>query len=122
MTSCAKRWSPGKVTGIQSAHVICVDGVPWHVRDVRKRLHPGGAADAESLTCDLPDDDDECYMTVLLAYRWCCIQAATDGSRTPVRVVRQRAQEDLGKRAGTDCKECSQYPPPPPILDGVARS
>ena len=44
--SCTKKWSPGRVTGIQSAHVICVDGLPRHVRDVSRRLHQGGVADA----------------------------------------------------------------------------
>lgn len=39
--SCTKRWSLGRVTEIQSKHVICVDGMPRHVRDVRKRRGPG---------------------------------------------------------------------------------
>ena len=56
--SCTKKWSPGRVTGIQSAHVICVDGMPRHVRDVRKRLQQGGAADVESLSAELPDGDE----------------------------------------------------------------
>ena len=48
-----KKWSPGRVTDIQSAHVISVDGVPRHVRVVHKRQHSGCAADAEKLSSDL---------------------------------------------------------------------
>ena len=57
MPSCTKKWSPGRVTGIQSAHVICLDGVPRHVRDVHKRLR--------SLSEELPDGE-KCSMTVLI--------------------------------------------------------
>jgi len=34
---CTKKWSLGKITEVQSTHVVCVDGMPRHVRDVRKR-------------------------------------------------------------------------------------
>ena len=34
--SCTKRWTRGRVSKVQSTHVICVDGMPRHVRDVRK--------------------------------------------------------------------------------------
>ena len=38
--SCAKAWAPGRVTVIPSRHTVCVDGMPRHVRDVRKRRRP----------------------------------------------------------------------------------
>ena len=38
--SCVKQWMPGKVTRIVSKHTVCVDGMPRHVRDIRKQ-HSG---------------------------------------------------------------------------------
>ena len=35
--SCTKHWALGRVTKVQSEHVVCVDNMPRHVRDVRKR-------------------------------------------------------------------------------------
>ena len=35
--SCVKQWMPGKVTRIVSKHTVCVDGMPRHVRDIRKQ-------------------------------------------------------------------------------------
>ncbi|KAF6023195.1 hypothetical protein EB796_018494 [Bugula neritina] len=37
--SCTKQWALGEVTGVISRHTVCVNGVPRHVRDVRKRRH-----------------------------------------------------------------------------------
>ena len=39
--SCTRQWSLGKLTGIVSKHVVCVDGMPRHVRDVRRRRYAG---------------------------------------------------------------------------------
>ena len=36
---CTKQWTPGKVTKIISKHTVDVNGVPRHVRDVRRRPH-----------------------------------------------------------------------------------
>ena len=33
--SCTARWSRGRVTKVVSEHVVCVDGMPRHVRDIR---------------------------------------------------------------------------------------
>ncbi|XP_067944891.1 uncharacterized protein [Watersipora subatra] len=35
--SCTRQWAPGVITGVISKHNVCVDGMPRHVRDVRKR-------------------------------------------------------------------------------------
>ncbi|XP_067949793.1 uncharacterized protein [Watersipora subatra] len=35
--SCTRQWAPGVITGVVSKHNVCVDGMPRHVRDVRKR-------------------------------------------------------------------------------------
>lgn len=35
--SCTKQWASGRVTAVQSKQVVCIDGMPRHVRDVRKR-------------------------------------------------------------------------------------
>ena len=35
--SCTKQWMPGKVNRIVSKHTVCVDGMPRHVRDIRKQ-------------------------------------------------------------------------------------
>ena len=38
--SCTKPWAPGRVTAIQSKHTICIDGMPRHVHEVRRRRGP----------------------------------------------------------------------------------
>ena len=43
--SCTKQWMLGSVTGVISGHVIAVDGMPRHVRDVRKRVQSDAAWD-----------------------------------------------------------------------------
>ncbi|XP_067930843.1 uncharacterized protein [Watersipora subatra] len=35
--SCTRQRAPGVITGVISKHNVCVDGMPRHVRDVRKR-------------------------------------------------------------------------------------
>ncbi|XP_067940572.1 uncharacterized protein [Watersipora subatra] len=35
--SCTRQWAPGVITGVFSKHNMCVNGMPRHVRDVRKR-------------------------------------------------------------------------------------
>ena len=35
---CTKQWMPGKVSRLVSKHTVCVDGMPRHVRDIRKLL------------------------------------------------------------------------------------
>ena len=35
--TCTKQWAPGVVTGVVSRHTVCVDGMPRHVKDIRKR-------------------------------------------------------------------------------------
>ena len=35
--SCTKQWMPDKVTRIMSKHTVCVDGMPKHVRDIRRQ-------------------------------------------------------------------------------------
>lgn len=64
LPSCTKKWALGRVTGVQSTHVVCVDGMPRHVRDVRKRRvhdenlsHRAGIAESDSAS----DSDDEPY-------------------------------------------------------------
>ena len=42
--SCTKQWTLGEVTRVPSTHVVCVDGMPRHVRDVRKRRYGSGHA------------------------------------------------------------------------------
>jgi len=37
--SCTKRWALGQITGIASKHRVCVNGVPQHMRNVRKRRY-----------------------------------------------------------------------------------
>lgn len=37
VNSCTKQWSPARITGLVSAHVVNVDGMPRHIRDVRLR-------------------------------------------------------------------------------------
>ena len=37
--SCTKPWAAGRVTKVVSKHTVCVDGMPRHVRDVRKRRY-----------------------------------------------------------------------------------
>ena len=51
--SCTKHWTLGSVTKVQSRHVICVDGMPRHVRDVRRRRR-GSEEEPEDIT-----DEDE---------------------------------------------------------------
>ena len=46
--SCTKRWTAGEVTSIVSPHTICINGMPRHIRDIRRRR-----GDAEST-----DDED----------------------------------------------------------------
>jgi len=41
VASCTKQWALGEVTRVVSKHVVCVDGMPKHVRDVRKRRYGG---------------------------------------------------------------------------------
>jgi transposase InsO family protein len=45
--SCTKQWALGEVTRVVSKHTVCVDRVPRHVRDLRKRRY--GRREAE---CD----------------------------------------------------------------------
>lgn len=51
--SCTTKWRSGRVTGTQSKHVVLVDGMPRHVRDIRKRR-------GRLVDCDrsATDDDD----------------------------------------------------------------
>ena len=35
--SCTEQWMPGKVTRIVSKHTVCMDGMPGHVRDIRRQ-------------------------------------------------------------------------------------
>ena len=37
MPSCTKEWAPGTVTRVFSQHVVEVDGMPRHVREIRLR-------------------------------------------------------------------------------------
>ena len=39
MTSCTKQWTLGVVTSVESTHTVCIDGMPRHVRDIRKRRY-----------------------------------------------------------------------------------
>ena len=55
--SCIKKWSRGRVTGLQSTHVICVDGMPRHVRDVRKAHSQINGTDLAE-DCSSADDYD----------------------------------------------------------------
>lgn len=38
LPSCTKQWTTGKVTDVVSKHVVCIDGMPRHVRDIRRRV------------------------------------------------------------------------------------
>ena len=44
--SCTRQWTPGEVTKIVSKHTVDINGVPRHVRNVRKRCH-GRTADVD---------------------------------------------------------------------------
>ena len=46
--SCTKQWALGIVTGVVSRYVVNVDGMPRHVRDVRKRVRPDANGGWES--------------------------------------------------------------------------
>ncbi|KAG1684000.1 hypothetical protein GQR58_009596 [Nymphon striatum] len=37
--SCTKQWSLGMVSGVMSKYVVRVDGMPRHVKDIRKRRY-----------------------------------------------------------------------------------
>lgn len=76
--SCTKQWAPGRITGVQSTHVVLVDGMPRHVRDVRKRRgqRPGAPATPEEA-----DSDFEAY-DCAESSRGAC--EATDHEQRPV--------------------------------------
>ena len=54
--SCTRQWALGKVTRVVSTHVVDVDGMPRHVRDVRSRRYGGsrgeGRDQAGVMRCD----------------------------------------------------------------------
>ena len=50
--SCTKQWMPGKVTRIVSKHTVCVDGMPRHVRDIRKQCSGVGRGSHGHLQAD----------------------------------------------------------------------
>ena len=43
---------PGKVTRIMSKHTVCVDGMPKHVRDIRKQCSGVGRSSDGCLRAD----------------------------------------------------------------------
>ena len=47
--SCTRQWTLGVITRVVSKHVVCVDGMPRHVRDVRKRRGAGQQHEVELL-------------------------------------------------------------------------
>ena len=85
--SCTKRWASGRVTEVQSTHVICVDGMPRHVRDVRK--HRGRDEDSS----DQAEGD-----------------SASDGDSWPDDCL-----EDVG-RASNDQEQQGVRKEPPPVV------
>jgi ribonuclease HI len=52
MPSCTEQWSRGRVTRIVSDHVVEVDGMPRHVRDLRKRVAARNVMDENGLDLD----------------------------------------------------------------------
>ena len=62
---CTAVSKPGQVTGVQSSQTVEVDGIPWHVRNVRHRLEadpvtdgttsePGQSSQDEEPPCPVP--------------------------------------------------------------------
>ena len=49
---CTKQWMPGKVNRIVSRHTVCVDGMPRHVRDIRKQCSGVGRGSHGHLQAD----------------------------------------------------------------------
>ena len=56
--SCTRQWTRGTVTAIQSQHTVCVDGMPRHVRDLRKRRGEAEIAVLEESVGEEHDDPD----------------------------------------------------------------
>ena len=50
--SCTKQWMPGKVTRIVSKHTVCVEGMPRHVRDIRRQCSGVGRGSHGHLQAD----------------------------------------------------------------------
>ena len=50
--SCVKQWMPGKVTRIVSKHTVCMDGMPRHVRDIRRQCSGVGRGSHGHLQTD----------------------------------------------------------------------
>ena len=61
-TRCTETSRRGTVTGIVSRQVVEVDGVPWHVRDVRRRCERDGDGDANSVSVESVDDEPPMYV------------------------------------------------------------
>jgi hypothetical protein len=95
--SCTKQWALGEVTSVNSKHTVCIDGVPRHVRDVRKRRHgknkTADCSQQRATKCD-PNDlgDTGPSMTDVLA------GLPGDMPTTPLHVDRDGAtcQQDTG--------------------------
>ena len=50
--SCTKQWMPSKVTRIVSKHTVCADGMPRHVRDIRRQCSGIGRGSHGHLQAD----------------------------------------------------------------------
>jgi transposase InsO family protein/ribonuclease HI len=55
-TSCTKQWMPGEVTNIVSKHTVCVNGMPRHVRDVRRQRCLSGGEHTSITERPVPGD------------------------------------------------------------------
>jgi len=53
--SCTSQWALGRVTSVVSEHTVCVNGMPRHVRDIRKRRQ---GSDMGSLTDSYAEGTD----------------------------------------------------------------
>ena len=117
---CDRPWVRGVITGIQSAHTVCVDGMPRHVRDIRKRRGENGAGvpvafppedrlglgpyalhrDQDEVNEEADIDDDDVRYDVPLA------DPQQDN-------VVQRPVEDRGRLQGAGNENCEPAPEVP---------
>jgi len=107
--SCTKQWALGKVTRVVSQHVVAVDGMPRHVRDVRKRVYPSRDAELRpALGHNVHaghDDDWDVYDGPYTAP-----EAAVDNAETTEVVG-----GDQGNESNPDIPEAEEAEPEPDL-------
>ena len=100
-TRCTELSRRGTVTGVTSPQVLEVDGVPWHVRDLRPRRDGDGSPDGDNSSGDESDADDQAPL-------W---TAAVDQCHTETEDPPPAAGPDGDTEDGR--AEVSENPPPP---------